>query len=144
MRKSAPKTVKVLLSAGYSTNPSDSVNLRRNSSAERAAASGPLSGSASVSPSALANISASSDAAREREEPSGTKPECATSTVATSCMAVFPIHFLLVALGIPTAATLRETPLDAEPRAAPLSAKQLIRHEPCAAQLRTDFTRLRS
>ena len=25
-----------------------------------------------------------------------------------------------------------------------LSAKQLIRHEPCAAQLRTDFTRLRS
>ena len=56
MRKSAPKTVKVLLSAGYSTNPSDSVNLRRNSSAERAAASGPLSGSASVSPSALANI----------------------------------------------------------------------------------------
>ena len=37
LRKSAPKTVKVLLSAGYSTNPSDSVNLRRNSSAERAA-----------------------------------------------------------------------------------------------------------
>ena len=31
MRKSAPKTVKVLLSTGYSTNPSDSVNLRRNS-----------------------------------------------------------------------------------------------------------------
>ena len=57
-------------SAGYSTNPSDSVNLRSNSSAERAAASGPLSGSASVSPSALANISATSDAAREREEPS--------------------------------------------------------------------------
>ena len=60
-----------------------------------------------------------------------------------SCMAVFPIHFLLVALGIPTAATSGDAAGRRAPGGAPL-AKQLIRHEPCAAQLRTDFTRLRS
>lgn len=112
--------------------------------AAHAVESGPFEGSIGAFSSTLPKISLSSALARFLDPPAGTMRAYVTRTVAICCIAGRLIHFDRV--DFETFAALAALATDLAMRILELfwSAKELIMHEPWAAQFRTDLTPLRS